>query len=43
MKRGYSDATKVMLENKGKVSHFTGEDLYVKYRDLEQPQEMMEL
>ena len=35
MKRGYKDAKTVMQQNAGKLSHFTGEDNYVKYRDVD--------
>lgn len=34
IKRGYNDAKIVMHQNLGKVSHFTGEENYVKYSDL---------
>lgn len=43
MKRGYNDAKSVMNKNKGTVSHFTGEENYVKYADVDKEQKMIEL
>jgi hypothetical protein len=43
MKRGYSDAKIVMHSNQGKLSHFTGEDNYVKYKDIDHNSKMVDL